>query len=424
MDRRIDLDRADELLGLAFAGEHHAAVSLARARPELAERLRRTSASALIEAARAGRDGTVYTLLELGVPANTRDERTGGTALHVAAALGHVDVVDVLVGWVALDLHARDARGATALDACVDGAANLVIAKILVANGLRPDADVVARASGALAAWLREAPARTSLDDEFAETAWAAAVAMLEHLSRSPLAQVRRVGDGFAVRTGLFDNTRNGVACSRLSRERIVDVLEWLGAPAQWFVAAETEPPDLRERLERGGCHAERTAVYMAARLSELDLADGGAVEITRIRDAGEMTDAFTRAGQLSDDPVERDRELALLASLGLEETAPLRHYAARHDGHTVGIVSAFAMSSTLALTSLGVASAARRRGAGRALVAHALREGRAAGCAVAVLDPTPATVPFYEALGFTLGRFPTDRAFYTPSRMRTYVRR
>jgi len=26
-----------------------------------------------------------------------------------------------------------------------------------------------------------------------------------------------------------------------------------------------------------------------------------------------------------------------------------------------------------------------------------------------------PATVPFYEALGFTLERYPPDRAFYTP---------
>jgi hypothetical protein len=33
------------------------------------------------------------------------------------------------------------------------------------------------------------------------------------------------------------------------------------------------------------------------------------------------------------------------------------------------------------------------------------------------VLAPTPATVPFYEALGFTRGRFPPDRGFYTPLR-------
>jgi hypothetical protein len=31
------------------------------------------------------------------------------------------------------------------------------------------------------------------------------------------------------------------------------------------------------------------------------------------------------------------------------------------------------------------------------------------------VLVPTPATVPFYEGLGFTLGRYPAGRAFYTP---------
>jgi hypothetical protein len=32
------------------------------------------------------------------------------------------------------------------------------------------------------------------------------------------------------------------------------------------------------------------------------------------------------------------------------------------------------------------------------------------------LLGPTPATVPFYEALGFRLLRFPPERAYYTPS--------
>jgi hypothetical protein len=33
----------------------------------------------------------------------------------------------------------------------------------------------------------------------------------------------------------------------------------------------------------------------------------------------------------------------------------------------------------------------------------------------VAILGPTPATVPFYEALGFALQRYPPDRTFYLP---------
>ena len=54
-------------------------------------------------------------------------------------------------------------------------------------------------------------------------------------------------------------------------------------------------------------------------------------------------------------------------------------------------------------------------RGIGRALVLHALHHGRSQGCRLALLDPTPATVPFYEALGFALERFPPGRSFYLP---------
>ena len=68
-----------------------------------------------------------------------------------------------------------------------------------------------------------------------------------------------------------------------------------------------------------------------------------------------------------------------------------------------------------MTLTDLGVAPAHRRRGIGRALMLHALRAGHAAGARHALLAPTPATVPFYADLGFSLGRCPPDHAFYLP---------
>jgi len=162
--RRVDAQLAvdvDELLELVFAGEHHAALALARARPAVAQQLCSKSAVALIQAAREGRADAVYTLLELGVPANTRDPDSGGTALHVAARLGWLDVVDVLVGWVPLDRYARDAVGASALDACIEGSArapsevepaggdHFLVAKVLAANGLRPKPGGRARVGGA-----------------------------------------------------------------------------------------------------------------------------------------------------------------------------------------------------------------------------------------------------------------------------------
>ncbi len=442
--RRVEAEVAggvDELLDAVFASEHQAALALAGARPQVAERLRTNSALALIRAAREGRADAVYTLLELGVDANVCDPASGGTALHVAAQLGWLDVVDVLVGWMPLDRHARDAGGATALGACVEGSvralresrragdAHLVIAKVLVSNGLRAEAGMVEHASDELAGWLQEQladrTAASELAEELGETAWAGDVGMFGYLSGSPVAEVRRVGDGFAFRTGLLDNTRNGVVCSRLAAETadecIAELLAWLAehhAPAQWMVTAETDPPDLRERLQRAGCRPERTAVYMAAGLTGRDLSDrrlAAGVEITPIRDAAQLAEAFAAASKLNDDPQQREHELALFASLGLADDRALQHYAARLHGRVVGSASAFAASATLTLADLGVATHARRSGIGRALVLHALREGKRAGCSLVVLAPTPATVPFYEALEFTLGRFPPNRSFYTP---------
>jgi GNAT superfamily N-acetyltransferase len=392
--RRVE----EELVERLLEGDE---VALGSAGPRVAGR-------ALLRAAREGREDAVYRLLAGGVDAGARDPQSGETALHVAAAMGRLDVVGVLVGWVHVDRFARDAAGATALDACVRGAGDLAVAKVLVSCGLRTDLDLVDRTPGALADWLREAPERTiSLDAERGEAAWAADAALFELLASSPLAERRRVGDGFAFRTGLFDNTRNGVVCSELGDEDLGEVLGWLGAPAQWLVGPDSE---LGPRLERAGCRPERSSVFMAAELAGLAL-DGGGVEIAPIRDERVLAETFDATGGLDGEPGEPE----LLASLGLDEGRPLQHYAAWRDGKPVGLASAFAAGATLSGINLAVAPAARRGGIGRALVAHVLREGSARGCTRAVLGPTPATVPFYEALGFTLLRFPPDRAFYTP---------
>jgi hypothetical protein len=174
--RRVEAEDAggvDELLRAVFAGERHAALGLAGERPRVVERLRAAQPPALLRAAREGRADAASTLLELGVDPNVRDPVTGGTALHLAAGGGALDVVDVLVGWVPLDLHARDSGGQTALGACAGapapGADHLLVARVLVSVGLRPEAGMAERAGGELGAWLaRQAaqPARPPVHDE------------------------------------------------------------------------------------------------------------------------------------------------------------------------------------------------------------------------------------------------------------------
>jgi GNAT superfamily N-acetyltransferase len=394
VDGRIDLERARRdakaLLRAARAGsvvlrEDRAPV-LADAQRAVAGELGFPSwpalvaGSALLDAAAAGHAADVYRLLVSGAPANARDG-AGRTALHLAAAGGFADVVDVLVGWAPVDRAAVDA------------------------SGREPASDdpVVARMLAP-----REAP---HSDLALGELACGADAALLALLAGSPLASRRTVGDGFAFRTGLADNTRNGVVCSRV--DDVAKAIAWIGGvPAQWLVGADSR---LGPALERAGCRPERTAVFMArtaggegaggegAALRDGAAAPGGVV-IVRV--AGE---SFLRAAMESVDPLEYDeREAPLLASLGFD--GPLSHYAAVHDGEPVGLVGAFAWRETVTVTDLAVASAWRRQGIGRALIEHV-----AGG--LTLLSPTPATVPFYSRLGFRLLGYPPDRAFYLPSR-------
>jgi GNAT superfamily N-acetyltransferase len=154
-------------------------------------------------------------------------------------------------------------------------------------------------------------------------------------------------------------------------------------APAHWLVGATTEPPDLRERLERAGCRPERGAVHMAARLDDLDLSPPA------------MPAGFMLAAAAEGD---------------------LRRHTALLGGETVGEATVLRAAAQLVSGSgLEVGRGARRRGVGRALVLAALTAARGEGASLALLAPTPATVPFYEALGFTLERYPPERRFHLP---------
>jgi GNAT superfamily N-acetyltransferase len=384
VDGRIDLERsrrdAKALLRAARAGEvvlrTDRAPVLADAQRAVAVELGFASwpalvasvrGSALLDAAGAGRASDVYRLLIDGAPANARDG-AGRTALHLAASGGFADVVAVLIGWVPVDREAVDDAGRVAWS----------------------DDPVVAR----MLAW-REPPGE---DEALGEAMYAADAALFAFVAGSPLAARRAVGDGFAFRTGLFDNARNGVVCSRV--EDVADAIAWLGgAPAQWLVGADSA---LGPALERAGCRPERTAVFMAREQADDVHHAAAAHEIVAVRDAATLRAAMEAVDELEFD----DREAALLASLGFD--GPLRHYAALVEGAPVGLVSTFSPAAAVTITNLAVDPERRRQGIGRALMRHV-------SSGLTLLAPTPATVPFYEGLGFRLLRYPADRTFYLP---------
>jgi ankyrin repeat protein/GNAT superfamily N-acetyltransferase len=356
----------DELVGACLAGDAAAAQRLAWEHPDAARLLRTSEADILARAAGRGQREAVEIALDLGVAVDARGAM-GETPLVAAHECGHA-----------------------------------AIAALLLARGADPRKRTPTQGGPA-----PEPP--------YAELAWSAETAYLRVLCSSPLAETRPCGDGFAVITGIEDNTENGVVCERADDDAIAEALAWLaarGAPAQWFVG---DSSDLGGRLVAFGASPERTGVVMGAKLDRLAL-DGApppGIAIVAVRDAATLAAWRDVAREcLFDDADDRAR---VIEALGLGEDAPVQHRVAMRDGRAVGAASFLLDGETVYGQHLGVLAPERRAGIGRALVEHALREARAARAKVGVLGPTPDTIAFYRLLGFVLRLYLRDRSFYLP---------
>jgi ankyrin repeat protein len=352
----------DELVGACMAGDRAEAERLAASHPDALRLLRTADADLLVHAAERGLRDAVELLLDLGVAVDARGE-----------------------------------GGATALEVAEDEA----VAALLLARGADP-------------AKRTPVEARRGAEPPYAELEWAASAAYLRHLATSPLARTRQCGDGFAVITGVEDNTENGVVCSRLDGA-VEEVVEWMrGIPAQWLTADGA----LRDRLVAAGASPERTAVVMGAELERIaDGAPPAGVTIEPVRDAAALAEWMAIAGEaaLGASAAKRDRRAAIVASLGLGADAPLQLRLARRNGRAIAIASYFMDGDTVLGQHLGVLGAERRGGVGRALAQACAREARAAGARHAVLGPTQETIAFHRLLGAVLRPALWERAFYLP---------
>src|SRR3954465_5591147 len=228
---RIDLDRARRdakaLLRAARAGE---VVLRADRAPVLADGPRAGAVelgfaswpalvlgvrgSALLAAAGAGRAEEVYRLLVDGAPANARDA-AGRTAPPLAAGGGGG-------GGVGGGGGGGGGRRGRRLGAGRPRRARRRRPRALERRPRRGEDPRAARAAGRGRRARRAGgagPRRGEPPAEAAprgELAWRADAALFSLLAGSPAASRRAVGDGFAFRTGLRDNTRNGIVCSRV----------------------------------------------------------------------------------------------------------------------------------------------------------------------------------------------------------------
>jgi ankyrin repeat protein/GNAT superfamily N-acetyltransferase len=417
----------DRLLGECMRGDRGAALARIARDPALADAARGELGQALLIAASEGRVEAAALLVDVGAPLDARGDM-GGTPLHQAAWHGRGGTVDLLLRRGADPIALSDAptkstplawaaHGSRYADS--GGDAYLGIGTRLVREGAVRDPELADLAAGGLADWLagREqepAPGPGPGETDYGELSWTMDVEGLRLLAGLDRDATTPVGDGFAVRTGVLDNTLNGVVCDACSEQDVADAIAWLGGlPAQWHVG---ERSTLHEPLLAGGAQPETSAVVMGADVSGLDLlGEPHAVrELADDPDLDSWLDVMEDCGLL-EGPLARASYRRVLASLALGTPASLRMQVAWVDELAAGAIAARRWEAVLLIEHLGVRAGARRNGIGRALVAAAVRAEP--DLRHVILGPTPSSIGFYERLGFALQRFPPRRSYYLPAR-------
>jgi ribosomal protein S18 acetylase RimI-like enzyme len=90
------------------------------------------------------------------------------------------------------------------------------------------------------------------------------------------------------------------------------------------------------------------------------------------------------------------------LATLGLGDGAPFRHFLARLDGEPVGTASVLLGAGVAGVYNVATAPGARRRGVGAEVTRAALAAARdEEGCAWSILHSSAMGLRVYRALGF-----------------------
>lgn len=176
------------------------------------------------------------------------------------------------------------------------------------------------------------------------------------------------------------------------------------GLPGTWHVGPSMRPADLGRRLLRHGFVDGGDEVGMAVDLAGLP--DGvpapGGLRIERVRDERALASwAATLGRGFGEGAREAEWVGAVQARIGLGDDVPWRHYLGVLDGEPVATSSLFVAAGVAGVYFVFTVAEARRRGIGAALTLAALREGRAQGLSLGVLQSSAMGEPVYRRLGF-----------------------
>ena len=211
--------------------------------------------------------------------------------------------------------------------------------------------------------------------------------------------------------SGLPCDTFNFICRARLEgaavREAALDAVSHFAQvhrPFSWWVGPADRPNELGPVLEGIGLQRSESELGMAMPLEALAEAvpPVPGLEVRRVRTAAEL-DALAEilaANWLPPDP-HVSMFYRRTASVLLNPVSPQWFYIGYLDGQPVATAEATVAAGTVGLYNISTRARVRGRGIGSVLTWQPLRDARAAGCDLAVLQAAPEGIGLYQRVGF-----------------------
>ena len=211
--------------------------------------------------------------------------------------------------------------------------------------------------------------------------------------------------------SGLPCDTFNFVCRARLDsaavRQAALNAVSYflrVQRPFSWWVGPADRPHELGSVLESIGLGRAETELAMALPLQALveAISPVPGLEVRRVHSAAELAGlAQITAANWSPPDSHVLTFYRRTAAVLLHPAAPQWFYVGYLDGEPVATAEATVQAGTVGLYNIATRAAFRGRGIGSMLTWQPLRDARAAGCDLAVLQAAPEGVGLYRRLGF-----------------------
>jgi ribosomal protein S18 acetylase RimI-like enzyme len=193
-------------------------------------------------------------------------------------------------------------------------------------------------------------------------------------------------------------------ASARPAAAEAVDYFAGAGRPFSWWVGPADRPAELGPTLESLGLERAETELAMAMPLESLPVAipPVPGLEVRRVRTADDLAllAKITAANWTPPDPDVLRFYQRTAASL-LSPSAPQWFYLGLLEGDVVATAEATVDDGTVGLYNIATRADVRGRGIGSTMTWQPLRDARAAGCDLAILQAAAEGVGLYRRLGF-----------------------